>query len=305
MIEKHISSLLYRYQCVIVPGFGAFLTEINPVRFDERTNTFLPPHKVVSFNINIKHNDGLLAQHISQINQFDYEHAVSEIKLEVDRWNLELSNNNSISLNNLGSFELNLENLLVFTPINTSNFLTSSFGLNDIQAKTLERQAPEFTKVITLPSKRNSGLKLLRYAAILTVCIGLGSIVMEKELHSQYEKEQVSIQKSVQEKVQQEIQQATFFIDTPIDPITLTVKEKPEVQHPYHIIAGAFKSEENAQKATADLKGKGFTNATHLKKNKYGLYPVLYGSYTNLEQAQQAMKIIHKKTNPDAWILIQ
>jgi len=34
-IEQYISRLLYRYQCVTVPGFGAFLTEIQPAQLHE------------------------------------------------------------------------------------------------------------------------------------------------------------------------------------------------------------------------------------------------------------------------------
>src|SRR5690554_7394832 len=44
MIEKHISALLYRYQCVMVPGFGAFITE---TRSEEHTSELQSrPHLV-------------------------------------------------------------------------------------------------------------------------------------------------------------------------------------------------------------------------------------------------------------------
>ncbi|WP_459640758.1 HU domain-containing protein [Flavobacterium sp. CGRL2] len=44
-IEVYISQLLYRYQCVTVPGFGAFLTEIHSAQLNESTNSFFPPKK--------------------------------------------------------------------------------------------------------------------------------------------------------------------------------------------------------------------------------------------------------------------
>ena len=53
-IEKYIAQLLYRYQCVTVPGFGAFLTEIQSAKLNESTNSFFPPKKIVSFNSQIK-----------------------------------------------------------------------------------------------------------------------------------------------------------------------------------------------------------------------------------------------------------
>ena len=49
-IEQYISQLLYRYQCVTVPGFGAFLTEFQSAQLDENSHSFYPPKKMISFN---------------------------------------------------------------------------------------------------------------------------------------------------------------------------------------------------------------------------------------------------------------
>jgi hypothetical protein len=43
-IEKYISALLYRYQCVTVPGFGAFLTEWQSAQVIEGQHSFIPPN---------------------------------------------------------------------------------------------------------------------------------------------------------------------------------------------------------------------------------------------------------------------
>ncbi|MFN3641071.1 MAG: SPOR domain-containing protein, partial [Flavobacterium sp.] len=34
-LETFISQLLYRYQCVTVPGFGSFITESKPAKLSE------------------------------------------------------------------------------------------------------------------------------------------------------------------------------------------------------------------------------------------------------------------------------
>ncbi len=44
-IEKHISDLLYRYQCVTVPGFGAFLAETVSAQVTGSASSFFPPRK--------------------------------------------------------------------------------------------------------------------------------------------------------------------------------------------------------------------------------------------------------------------
>ena len=72
-IEPYIAQLLYRYQCVTVPGFGAFLTEIQSAQIIESSNSFFPPKKMISFNAYLKNNDGLLANHIAQAEKTSYE----------------------------------------------------------------------------------------------------------------------------------------------------------------------------------------------------------------------------------------
>ena len=56
-LSTYISDLLYRYECVIIPGFGAFLTRNQSAWIDEASNTFYPPSKVISFNRQLQANE--------------------------------------------------------------------------------------------------------------------------------------------------------------------------------------------------------------------------------------------------------
>jgi hypothetical protein len=55
-----IRELLMSHDCVVVPGFGGFLANYSPARVDKASSTLHPPRKVLSFNKNLVHNDGLL-----------------------------------------------------------------------------------------------------------------------------------------------------------------------------------------------------------------------------------------------------
>src|SRR4029079_3399956 len=101
-IEHYIAQLLYRHQCVTVPGFGAFLTEIQSAYFNEVSNTFYPPKKLISFNSHLKNNDGLLANHISISEKIDYETAVQKIKDEVDSCKERLESYLPVLFNGIG-----------------------------------------------------------------------------------------------------------------------------------------------------------------------------------------------------------
>ena len=77
-LTTYIADLLYRYECVIIPGFGAFLTRYQSAHIDEISNTFHPPSKIVSFNKQLQANDGLFANYVASVEKFSYETALRE-----------------------------------------------------------------------------------------------------------------------------------------------------------------------------------------------------------------------------------
>ena len=308
-MEHYIAQLLYRYQCVTVPGFGAFLTEIQPAQLLESTNTFYPPKKVISFNGHLKNNDGLLANHIAQTEKIAYEIAVQNISKEVSLWKNALLNQQNIVLNSIGTLQTNSVGTLTFEASSQVNFHTSSFGLNTFVSPLVQREVIEKTPeaVVTEPivmvpetqiSSRNSYLK---YAAVFILALTATGSIGYKVYENQMDKEIQLVQTEVQKDVQNKIQEATFFIENPLPNVTLTVKEEKKA---YHIVAGAFSSEANAEKKLKMLTAKGF-NGKILERNKFGLVPVLYGSYSTYAESQVALKEIHKTENPEAWLLIQ
>ena len=311
-IEKHISDLLYRYQCVTVPGFGAFLTETVSAHVTGSASSFFPPKKVVSFNANVKNNDGLLANHVALQEKMSYELAVIKINDVVNEWTYLLQNRNRVVLKNIGEISVNNEMNWVFEPANTVNYLTDSFGLTPFVSPEITREIlkqevealEEKTPIIFTP-ERKKDYSYLKYAAIFVVMLGAGGFGYKTYYDQQIETKTLAVQKNVQEKVQQQIQQATFVINAPVEAVELSVAVPVEEKMPYHLVAGAYRSEENANKAIAELKAAGFENAKMLSMNKHNLYPVVYGSFKNLNEAQTERKNIQKSHNAEAWLLIE
>ena len=313
-IEQYISQLLYRHQCVTVPGFGAFLTEIQSAHMHEKTNSFYPPKKLISFNSHLKNNDGLLANHISKVEKTSYENAVASIESEVVIWKSILQVNEKFSLKNIGELSLNSEKNIVFTPSENINYLTESFGLNSFVSPLIKREVAanldqKIEEVVVtkksepipfIPEETRSR-PYLKYAAVFVLALSVAGSIGYKLYQDRIAEETLIVEKAVQKQVQNKIQEATFFIENPIPSVTLTVKEE---KLSYHIVAGAFRNEENAEKIYDELIEVGF-KARRLAPNKHGLFPVLYGSYATYTEAQQAMRDIHKSVNPDAWLLIK
>ena len=307
-IAPYIAQLLYRYQCVTVPGFGAFLTEIQSAQLIESSNSFFPPKKMISFNAYLKNNDGLLANHIAQAEKTSYEYAISAIQYEVFNWRKALQENGLFAIKNVGDFSLNADKNLIFTPYDQTNYLSNSFGLAPFVSPKVKRElfeqkieALEDENVIPLIPERRKTTAYLKYAAIFVLGLGLTGAVVYPIYQQQIANETILVEQSVQMKVQNKIQEATFFIENPIPAVTLTVKE---VKMSYHVVAGAFREEKNAEKIFHQLSDQGY-KARRIPQNKYGLFPVLYGSYATFPEAESAKQEIQKTGNPDAWILVE
>jgi len=307
-IEKHISDLLYRYQCVTVPGFGAFLTETVSAHVTGSASSFFPPKKVVSFNANVKNNDGLLANHVALQEKMSYELAVIKINDVAAEWTYLLQNRNRLAIKNIGEISVNNEMNWVFEPANTINYLTDAFGLTSFVSPEISREklkqeveALEERAPIIFTPQRKRNYSYLKYAAVFTVMFGAGTFGYKMYYDQQVMEQTLIVEKKVQEKVQQQIQEATFMLSNPIPSVELAIVEE---KMPYHLVAGAYRSEENANKAIAELTAAGFENAKMLPLNKHKLYPVVYASFKTLNEAQSERRAIQKSHNAEAWLLI-
>ena len=310
MIEKHISALLYRYQCVTVSGFGAFLAETTSAQLDTDTHTFFPPKKLISFNANLKNNDGLLANHITLQEKISYDEAVIEINKSVNEWLSQLQEGQTVVLKDLGTIVKNTEGSLVFTPNTPINYLTDAFGLSSFVAPTVKRE--EYKAVveeleekapIAFTPERKRNYSFLKYAAVFAIALTIGGTGYKFYKDDKIATETLLVQQEAQEEVHQKIQEATFFIDNPFA-VTLPVKEEV-TEKPYHIIAGAFRDINNANTAIEELIAKGYSDARGLEKNKFGLYPVVYSSHTEHDEARAALSDIKLNENSEAWLLIK
>lgn len=306
-IATHISDLLYRYECVILPGFGAFLTQKESAYFNEKSQSFYPPAKRISFNSQLKKSDGLLANYIADTQQLSYAAAVYKIEEYVQKLTLQLEKQEKVSLEHLGSFSLSAEGSLQFEPLKKKNYLTEAFGLAHVPASAVHREAynkqveelEEKAPFLFTPERRLAR-PYLKYAAIGLLALGLSGFAGLNIYSNQVTEHNVAEQQAAESQLQQQIQQATFIIDNPLPEITFKVTRQ---NGNYHIVAGAFRVEENAHQKVTELRAEGF-KARYIGENKFGLHQVVYGSFPTRPEAMQLLYQA-KKTNEGAWMLIQ
>lgn len=306
-IAAHISDLLYRYECVILPGFGAFLTQKESAGYDETQQAFYPPKKRISFNGQLTRNDGLLANYLTEVEGISYPAAVHKLDEYVYQLNLRLDNQEQINMANIGSFSLSSEDSIQFEPLKETNYLTEAFGLAPVDARAVKREVykaqarklEEKAPVHFTPERRQSR-PYLRYAAVGLIALGIAGFAGLNLYSGLVTEHNIAEQQAAENQLQQKIQQATFVIDNPLPEITFTVTKQ---SGDYHIVAGAFRVEENAHQKVDELREAGY-KARYIGANRYGLHQVVYSSHQTRTEALQSLREI-KKTNDGAWLLIQ
>ena len=306
-LATYISDLLYRYECVIVPNFGGFVSNEISAKVNHFTHTFYAPSKQLTFNVNLQNNDGLLANYIALSQNVSFSKATEFINKEVEAWKKVLKNE-TLAVENIGTFTLNTNGNYIFEPVNTVNYLTTSFGLNSLDSPAIKRleykQKVKYLETIApvLPTKESTRKTpvFIKYAASAAILFALGTLGWNEYQKTEYNNLVVEAEKQ-QQQVDKSIQEATFVISNPLPAITLNVAKQT---YNYHIIAGAFREPANAEKKLTELIEKGY-NAKILGVNKWNLTQVSYMSSNSKNEAINTLNKIKRSISKDAWLLVK
>lgn len=299
-LSAHIYYLLFKHDCVTIPGFGAFLVEQKEAYYDASKQLYVPPKKVLSFNEQVQSNDGILATHIAASYNLSYEHAVKDIHKETIRWK-ERVQKGTLKLPTLGAFLQNKERKLVFEPYSGFNFLVSSYGLPQVTAHPISRTIAERPTnppvYFTLEHKKSR--RMVGYAAVAASVLALFAIgsngYLNQQANAPWQTEQTLRQQARE-------QAAVSVYDLGELP-TLKI-ELPKAKQPqdYHVIAGSFRSEANALRLATSLQQKGYYGAKKLPQTTKGFYQVSFASFPTMREAYNAMTSIRRNNYPEAWV---
>lgn len=142
-IDIYISDLLYSYDCVVVPEFGGFVANYESAKIQSIHHKFSPPSKKISFNKNLKSNDGLLVNHIAERRAISYGEANDLIKSFVTKSIEGLQQGDKIHIEKVGTLYLDPERNIQFQAEEQNDFLISSFGLTSFRATPIKREGTE------------------------------------------------------------------------------------------------------------------------------------------------------------------
>ncbi len=112
---RHIEYLLRDHDCVVVPGFGAFIIQHHSAHYDTKSRIFYPPSATVIFNPELTHNDGLLATSVARRDGIPYDRASRVVTDEITGMKSQLMTDGELQAGHLGRFSL-VEGKIIFTP---------------------------------------------------------------------------------------------------------------------------------------------------------------------------------------------
>lgn len=145
-LDSYIAELLIDHDCVIVPDFGGFVANYAPATVNQFSHRFDPPHRKISFNKLLVHNDGLLAAYVARKEQERYEDAVKDVKNYVLYLREELKANKKVSIDKVGILLLQQDGTYRFEQVKNPDFFQEGFGLESFFGKPISR------KVVATPA---------------------------------------------------------------------------------------------------------------------------------------------------------
>jgi len=322
-IQKFISDLLSEHDCVIIPGLGGFVGSYLPAQIHPVYHTFQPPSKKILFNINLRQNDGLLANHIVQSGKISFTEANEKIRLFTEETLRVLKSRKYLILPNIGKLYMGKEGNIQFDQDLRANLLPESFGLQPFFSApirpdtTLEKtekrlqlrseQKELVRKTIPKPLKWAAILAVPVAAALLLSLAGYDSIKSGSwnyaDLISSLSPFSTAEKKPVRVNVQPVSSQEAPPGNTSFAPAK-PVQSPPAEPQPeqFAVIVGAFRVENNAHKLVKTLNQQG-VHAFILDRSSGGLSRVSTGVYNNRNEAEQMMNRMKSEGFPGAWLL--
>ena len=313
-LEKYIEELLFDYECVTVPDFGAFLTRSFPFEIDRINNRFTPPKKKLTFNSLLTNNDGVLINYYAKKNNLNYKKAHNLIRNQIEVWRNQLKSS-PLFLENIGKINYTLDKKIEFEPYDNINFDDSSFGLkvfnlpplkSSVKTKVFSISKNEDRLIFKTKKNKKQFTPFLKYSAVFVFTLALSYASFY--FGGQYIQHQRQINQQIaQNKIQENILSATFNLG-PLKSISLIVtgtesEEKVKINETYYsIIAGTFRNKSYAIRKIKNLKKEGY-NSSFTNQNPKGMYRVAYGRFKSKKEAMDLLYHIKYKLGGEAWYL--
>jgi len=304
-VEESVRELLYFHDCVIIPQFGAFVSNyVQSQAVGELPTQFTPPSKRLIFNNKLTHNDGLLLNYLVQNHTIGFNDAATLVQKHI--WDLEqtLSREGAVEYGTLGSFVLE-NGVRAFEPVDSETLLADSFGLGAFSFKPISNKP-------TVRLKRKVALLDLSYQVshskfakpvLYVLPFVIAGTLLKPYFDQGFQSSSFDFLANTEVPVavpvehQATVEEIDKHLDEENNQRNALVYAEPE----YHIIVGSFKDQVNAIKFLDNPVFGKFTSELIYTNN---LYRVSVGKYMSKDTAKRKLveMRVRNRELKDAWI---
>jgi len=326
-LGRHIEALLQDADCVVLPGFGAFIAHVTPARYVDEGRMFLPPRRSLAFNSGLRTDDGLLTARLARQADISFSEARTAACVLIDQLRDTLAIDGAARLDGIGRLRQDMAGSVTFEPAAEGIVSPSLFGLNALtlydltaieQMSTSEAGVQAEPKKLITKSPRTIDIHIGRQslrriasvaAAVLLMIVfaipvsdggrtdvaSLGITVCPKESPVQMEQPDSSapIEAVPEEPAQTEAPAMSLEPDAP------AVVRPSRV---YHVIAGSLPSDKGAEAVVRKYVDKGFEHATTVEGD--GRVRISIASFYDKAEGEAYVKELRKdEAFKNVWLL--
>lgn len=312
-LEKYISDLLWKHDCVVVPGFGGFVLNQQPAQFSASSHELHPQGKRVSFNRSLVNNDGLLHHYISQVTGQSFAGAQSFVTTQLNYWKLQLLNKKPVSLAGLGTLQADVEGRWVFTPEDLV-YSKTAYGLGSLQLTPLEaapaihiRPKKEKAAVPARAGRRRVWLRRSIAAVGIACLLAVAGYFLAPGLSDMPQLASFNFWESADSPDAPAVKPVQEPVPAgentePVRESSLSASVDTYVpSYKFYVIGGSFAQEKNAERFRDELEQKGYQS--EVLHNENGFFRVAYIYSADSLAANQELQKIKTEENQEAWLL--
>lgn len=300
-LSHHISTLLRRNDCVIVPGLGAFVATRREAVVS--ANAMLPPSRILSFNPAMTHDDGLLADSISRRLHISFTQAREKVAAEVALLQRRLKSDGAVQLSNIGILNRRSGGRLEF--IEETPWLTLP-QINIVKAApaleiTPAPEADQAVAIVRVPLR----LRWLRVAAAIAILSIISFAIstpidLDTAQHASLSAPAFTApEQPVYEPLPEPVNMQLNLAVAPPDGIFSISKPTQETPQPYIIVVGSLPSQSKAEAFIAETGISGL-NIYH-SGDKYRVYAAQGATPEAARAAAESISGFASQF-PDAWV---
>ena len=328
-IDRHISRLIARHDCVIVPGLGAFLAQRLPAYYNADDKLYIPPRRTLGFNPRVLMDDALLSTAYMETYGISHNQAVTLVQDDVRKLKNELSRKGKVYLGDLGLLSMNVNGAISFEASENGIDDPENHGFIPLPIPMLSHKKEQ---TITIPISRS---RIAQYVAVAAAVIIMFIFVTplsdhtfkndtKASLGSFASPEQISMmqqvgaqapattatdskceihpigQPAITKVVETPVSADTEASTAVIEPVVASEEQMPAAaSQMHHIIVASTPNSDKAQLAISELSAKASMEYSVVECGKR--FRISAGAYATLQEAQEALAAV-QATFSDAWI---